>query len=264
MEAIRPKISLIGAGHVANVLGHELKNKGWVISEVWSRSRDRAETLATALNARVADDLASVKEGADIYIIAVADTALASVAGQLHIERGLVIHTAGSVATRILEGAASSYGVFWPVKMIRTGMQSLAPLTACIDASDAGGLEILQLLGETIGARTVRADDDLRKKLHLLASFTANFSNHLYTLAGNYCAAERIDFSLLYPIIQDTAERLSATPPEWNQAGPAFRGDFVTVENHRALLKAYPALLKIYELLTADIYQYYHPGASSE
>jgi hypothetical protein len=105
----------------------------------------------------------------------------------------------------------------------------------------------------------VQADDSLRKKLHLLASVTANLSNHLYTLAADYCAAEQIDFSILHPIIQDTAQRLSLTAPALNQAGPAFRGDSVTLEQHRELLKAYPSLLAVYKLLTEDIYRYYHP-----
>ncbi|HVZ24989.1 MAG TPA: DUF2520 domain-containing protein, partial [Sediminibacterium sp.] len=238
---------------------HVLKSNGWIIHEVWNRTPVHTARLAAALGAGVAGELAAMDQGADIYIIAVTDTALPAVAAQLRVNQGLVVHTAGTVARDILKDCSAAYGVFWPIKMIRAGMTSLQPFTAAIDASGREAMAGLQLLGTALGAEMVAADDALRKKLHLLAAITANFSNHLYTLAADYCRDAGIDFSLLHPIIQDTAQRLSERAPGLNQAGPAFRGDFVTLAQHRELLKNYPALLTIYELLSADIYRYYHP-----
>jgi len=99
----------------------------------------------------------------------------------------------------------------------------------------------------------VRADDLLRSKMHMLAAITSNFTNHLYHLAMDYCEKENIDFSFFYPLIEETAQKIQANHPKQVQAGPAFRGDRLTLEKHRLLLEKYPQIQKVYMEMSESI-----------
>jgi predicted short-subunit dehydrogenase-like oxidoreductase (DUF2520 family) len=139
------------------------------------------------------------------------------------------------------------------MKMIRRNMQRLGEVTMVVDGSDAAVTERLTKLAGELGRTVTAADDELRIRLHMLASVTANFTNHLYKLAADYCEAEGIDFSLLYPIIADTANRIRSSHPAEVQAGPAFRRDLLTLEKHRALLQDHPQLAQLYDTISASI-----------
>ena len=68
---------------MATNLGKALWRAGHDIKEVYSRTMASAEALACKLGARATNDLASVESGADVYILAVKDSALEGVAGAL-------------------------------------------------------------------------------------------------------------------------------------------------------------------------------------
>jgi predicted short-subunit dehydrogenase-like oxidoreductase (DUF2520 family) len=122
-----------------------------------------------------------------------------------------------------------------------------------IDASDADTLDLLEGLAHTISANVVEGDDDYRLKLHLAAVFCNNFTNHLYSLMDDYCRKHGIPFSLLIPLICETALRLEEMSPAEAQTGPAIRGDEATIEKHLALLADDERLRDVYVLLTKSI-----------
>ncbi|HSR38992.1 MAG TPA: DUF2520 domain-containing protein, partial [Phnomibacter sp.] len=84
-----------------------------------------------------------------------------------------------------------------------------------------------------------------------------NFSNHLYTLAKDYCAQHELDFKLLLPLIKETVERLEAGDPTDWQTGPAIRNDEATMQQHLQLLESNPTLTNIYRLFSESIRAYY-------
>jgi predicted short-subunit dehydrogenase-like oxidoreductase (DUF2520 family) len=247
------QVTIIGSGNVATVMGRVLVGKGHNVDKVYSRQPDHALALATELGAEGVTDLSLLDSSADIYLLAVTDDALAEVASNLSLKNKLVIHTAGSVSKEILKTASSNYGVLWPMKMIRKTMTTLTPVTMVVDGSSETVTRQLEQLATEFSPIITRAADEPRMKMHLLASFTSNFTNHLYHLAADYCAAENIDFSLFYPIIEDTARQIQSQHPALQQAGPAFRGDSETLKKHLALLGKYPQAKSIYEALSKSI-----------
>jgi predicted short-subunit dehydrogenase-like oxidoreductase (DUF2520 family) len=233
-------VTIIGSGNVATVMGKVLTEKGHVIAEVFSRDTSHATVLAKQLQAKVVADINMLDPNSDVYLMAVTDDALAEVASQLSLQNKLVIHTAGSVSKEILKTVSNRYGVLWPMKMIRKPMNTLEPVTI---ENFAG------LFSTTI----TRADDVMRSKMHMLAAVLSNFTNHLYHLAAGYCEAEQIDFSVFYPIIEETALQIQETHPQNVQAGPAFRGDRQTIEKHVEILAKYPQIRQVYEMMTESI-----------
>jgi predicted short-subunit dehydrogenase-like oxidoreductase (DUF2520 family) len=125
-----------------------------------------------------------------------------------------------------------------------------------IDASDESTL--MQLLGvaESISGTVVKADDEQRLKMHLAAVFCNNFVNHIYVLMQDYCRKEGLDFHLLLPLIQETANRLYDMDPMEAQTGPALRKDNSTIDKHLAILDNYPSLKLLYKSFTQSIQQH--------
>ena len=126
-----------------------------------------------------------------------------------------------------------------------------------VDANTADNITLLKDFAETLSSKVQVASDGQRKKIHLAAVLVNNFNNHLYALAEKFCADEKADFKLLYPLIRETVERMENFSPADLQTGPAVRGDEETIEMHLQLLKGYPQLMKLYEILTNSIETFY-------
>jgi predicted short-subunit dehydrogenase-like oxidoreductase (DUF2520 family) len=254
------ELSIIGAGNVATVLGKALHQKNYSIREVYSRTHTRAALLADSLGAKAITELADLDGSSDLYLLAVPDTAIPELANRLQLGDRLLVHTAGSVSQNVLAVASSRFGVLWPMKMIRTSMPELGNVTMVMDGNSAETLSIIQDIAFALSPTVTRADDQMRSKMHLMAAFTANFSNHLYHLAANYCEAEKMDFNLFYSIIEETALGIRERHPRDNQAGPAFRGDQETLQKQMGMLTDYPQIQRMYQLMSESIGQTFRGG----
>ncbi len=246
-------VTIIGSGNVASVLGRVLVNKGYTVDKVYSRNRQHAVVLANELGAAATDDLYELDDTSDLYLMAVTDGSLAEITSSLSFKNKLVVHTAGSVSKEILSNTSERYGVLWPMKMIRKQMTTVQPVTMVVDGSSEEVITQIEKLAHLFTDTVIRADDAKRAQMHMVAAFTSNFANHLYHLAADFCAREKIDFSVFYPIILETAHRLQEGYPKNLQAGPAFRGDQKTMDAHAAMLSTYPQMARIYGMMSKSI-----------
>src|SRR5690349_4665716 len=112
-------IVLIGSGNVATVLGRVIKSFGHTIKEVVSRNKTHAQTLAAELNATAQSNINSTTKEAHIYIIAVADNAIETVAKQLRLNDKIVVHTSGAVSKNVLQNVSERFGVLYPLQSLR-------------------------------------------------------------------------------------------------------------------------------------------------
>ena len=251
-------IVLIGTGNTASVLGRKLKAAGHRIVQVYGRNSMDASELAYELATESTNYWNVVTKDADLYILAVSDIAVAEIVKELHFPGKIVVHTAASVSKFILERTSEHYGVFYPLQSLRKDIQLLPETPMIIDASDSSTLTQLEMLANSITDHVIVADDEKRKKVHLAAVFCNNFVNHLYALAEGYCKKEGIDFTLLLPLIMETANRVEFTSPGVLQTGPAVRDDQSTMQEHVKLLESYPEMRKLYTLLSNSILEKNH------
>ena len=248
------QIVIIGTGNTATVLGRKLKAAGHIIVQVYGRNEKAANELALELNAGAVSQLAGINRGADIYLLAVSDSAIPEISKELgSLQKGIIAHTAGSVSKSVLN-ISPHYGIFYPLQSLRKESSHLPQIPIIIDANDKETLDTLENLAGTISDNVVKADDEQRKKLHLSAVFVNNFVNYLYWMAQEYCDEEEINFELLLPLIKETAMRIENFHPSNAQTGPAFRHDAVTIKKHEELLENYSHLRKIYTLFTESIW----------
>jgi predicted short-subunit dehydrogenase-like oxidoreductase (DUF2520 family) len=249
------EIVIIGTGNTATILGRILKKAGHNIVQVFGRNAKVASDLAYELETESTNYWTVVNRSADLYLVAVSDIAIEEILTELQLPDKTIVHTAASVSKDILKNKATHYGVFYPLQSLIKESTHLPHIPIIIDASDEETLTELVNLANTISDTVVEAGDDKRLKLHLAAVLCNNFVNHIYALTQQFCIDEGLDFTLLLPLIKETAMRIDTLPPLQAQTGPAVRNDYTTVQTHLHLLAKHPQLQRLYTLLTDSIRQ---------
>lgn len=252
------KVVIIGAGNLGTQLALALVEKGICIQQIYSRTMEQAKQLADKVSAGFTNDLSRLTPDADLYIIAVKDSAILKVLENLELnETSLIVHTAGSVTMNILEGFSLNYGVFYPIQTFSKFRKvDFSNIPICIEANHPSTLIKLQELAEKLSASVNQINSDDRKTLHLAAIFVNNFVNHFYAIGADILQDKKLDFDLLRPLIFETAEKIKNTHPIVSQTGPAKRNDQPIIDTHLKMLQDQPALQKIYSFVTESIFQY--------
>jgi predicted short-subunit dehydrogenase-like oxidoreductase (DUF2520 family) len=247
------QIVIIGSGNVAAVLGRLCKQGGHKIVQVISRNALHAKLLADELNCECADYSGEMNKDAQLYLVAVADTALSELNNNFKLGNKLILHTAGSVSKDVLKNVSVNYGVLYPLQSLRKEMEYTNNIPLLIDGNTEETITLIEDFARTISTNVSKANDEQRLKLHVAAVVVSNFTNHLYALAEDFCKKEKVDFTLLAPLIKETAERIQHASPTAVQTGPAVRNDIFTIEKHLRILSDHPALKYIYIKLTDSI-----------
>ncbi|MFB6454408.1 Rossmann-like and DUF2520 domain-containing protein [Chitinophaga sp. Hz27] len=250
-------IVIIGTGNIAHCFGHLLKIHGHQITQIIGRNPDRAAELAEMLHAPFTTDLLDINMEADMYLLAVSDSAYPMLNDELRLGRRMVAHTAGAVPLSAISRISSNIGVIYPLQSIRKEVKNYPPIPIMLEASNDDVLKRLQALAQSIASTIAITDSHQRLQYHLTAVLCNNFTNHLIARAKAYCDHEHLDFTLLQPIIRETFDRLEKYPPESVQTGPALRQDEATMELHRNLLVNDEYLQLVYTVLSDSIYNFH-------
>ena len=250
------KIALIGAGNVATCLGPRLKEAGHEITAVYSRTVESARALADRLGATYTTDLKAVP-ASDAAIVMLKDDALKELAPAISdsLNDTLLLHTAGSVSMDIWYTAgAMKYGVLYPMQTFsKTSVIDWSQVPLFIEGSSDQTLNSIRELALTVSPDVTVLSSEGRKKLHLAAVFTCNFSNHMYAIAEKLLATEGVPFSVMLPLVREIARKVETMSPKDAQTGPAIRGDRKVIDEHLALLKDNPEYAELYRLISTDI-----------
>lgn len=232
------KIVLIGRGRLATNLGHALLSAGHEVASINSRT------------------LEALPLEADVYIVAVKDAALADVirAATKGRESQLFVHTAGSMPMDIFKGLTVHYGVFYPMQTFsKVRLVDFNDISVFLETNDTVSMERLKMLSTTLTTHIYELDSEGRKHLHLAAVYACNFVNHCYALSAEVLAAKGLPFSVMLPLVDETAQKVHELSPREAQTGPAVRGDQNVMQMQANMLAGNPAVKQIYEALSNDI-----------
>jgi len=248
------RIVLLGSGNVATHLAKALIAKDEDVFQVYSKSLVNAQALANQIGAQSTDNLAEIDQLADLYIISVKDDAIEEVASSLKSVKGLVVHTSGTVDIQVLTSHVQQAGVFYPLQTFsKVKDVSFDHLPLCIEAVNDDLLVKLKYLALKLSSQVYEIDGEKRKVLHVAAVFACNFANHLYAIANEILAKNKLDFNIIRPLIAETADKVMTNFPAQVQTGPAVRNDKTTMNKHLAMLTDKPELQNIYQLLSDSI-----------
>lgn len=248
------KIVLLGSGNVATQLGRALVAQGEVILQVYSQNPEHAKTLADALHAEGVSKIANLVWNADLYIIAVKDDAIETIAVGLTDVEGLVVHTSGATDISGLTKFLPRAGVFYPLQTFsKTKDVDFKTIPLCLETTQPDDLGLLLELAGKLSNSVHVLDGEKRKVLHLAAVFACNFPNQLFALANQVLTQNGLDFNIIRPLIAETNDKIMVSLPKDVQTGPAVRNDEQTINTHLAMLTGLPDLQEIYQTLSNSI-----------
>ncbi len=246
-------IILLGSGNVATHLGAAFFNLGHTIKQVYSRSEANAMLLANKLNAHAVSDLSEVDQEAELYILSVKDDVLESVITAMPLVSGIVVHTAGSISIDVLQ-RFDKHGVFYPFQTFTIDSEiSFKTVPVLIESNNEALTARLYSMGQELSNTVLKANSYQRGQLHIAAVYACNFVNHMYCLGNEILQKSDLPFSLLHPLISETAAKVQKLPPSETQTGPAVRNDQKIIQKHIAALNDNEELKRIYQLLTGSI-----------
>lgn len=254
-----PNIALIGAGNVATHLGRALKQAGYKIIQLFSRTISSASELAEKLQCPYVTDLNLVTSNADIYLVSVKDDALDKVIPQLVKQNpnALFLHTSGSTSMNVWEGYVKRYGVLYPLQTFsKRFVVDFKTVTFYVEAVDPTDLDIVRQMAYSLSENVYETDSEQRLYVHLAAVFACNFSNHMYAIAYKLLQEKGLSFVPLLPLVDETVRKIHQLNPVGAQTGPARRWDRMIMNKHESLLKTCPGIADIYKKVSESIHSY--------
>ena len=247
------KVVIVGAGNVATHLGKAIKNAGFQILHIVSRTENSARALGTLLGVPFTSSEGELNKEADLYIVSVKDDAITEALRTFTPPTdALIVHTAGSVSMEILKDFSSNIGIFYPLQTFSKAKDvDFSQIPLYIEANNKDKENELLLFASTFSTRAKLVNSENRAKVHLAAVFACNFTNNLYSIASEILEKAGLTFEDMIPLITETTEKIKSIPPRKAQTGPAIRRDSKVIEKQ---LKAQEGREKeIYKLITESI-----------
>ena len=94
-----------------------------------------------------------------------------------------------------------------------------------------------------------------RKKLHVAAVFTCNFTHHMVAIADSLLRENGMDYTVMMPLLKQTIAKLDSIAPGKAQTGPAARNDISVIQSHLKMLEEKPETRELYDMITKHIIQ---------
>lgn len=249
------KIVFIGSGNLATRLALEMRQKGMEVIQVYSYTESHAERLAKLLACDWTAMPNEIRSDADLYVFSLKDTVLEEVINRVKPNKGIWVHTAGSMPMAIFEGHTEHYGVMYPLQTFsRERPVDFQVIPFFLEANTPETELKLRQVAEQLTGDVRLLSSEKRKSLHLAAVFACNFTNHIYALAAKVLQKQDIPMEVLLPLIDETAAKVHVMSPKQAQTGPAVRYDENVIHKHLAMLEE-PEMRALYQMLSQSIYK---------
>ena len=249
------KVVFIGSGNLATHLSLAMKGAGIEVVQVYSQTESHASLLANKLSCSFTTEPEAIVIDADIYIFSVKDSALLDLIHKIPQNKGLWLHTAGSVPMGVFEGYNDRYGVLYPLQTFSKNRDidfSIVPVF--IESNSAGDEAYLLSFAGKLTRQVISLSSEKRKHLHLAAVWACNFTNHMYLMASKILQEQSLSEAFLLPLIDETAAKVHQLSAREAQTGPAIRYDENIIEKHIELLSD-PNMKELYRLISRNIHK---------
>ncbi|MFH0893282.1 MAG: DUF2520 domain-containing protein [Bacteroidota bacterium] len=245
---------VVGAGRAATQLAIALKNNGFQILQILGRSFESTKILADKIGCPFTIDSKQIRKDADACLISVPDESFVGIVKKLYMPYSIVMHTSGTMPLDSLKNISDSHGVLYPLQtMTLQCISDFSSVPLLIEGSDIETQNKIKSVAEILSDNVIEMNSAKRAVLHVAAVIACNFTNHLFAKSYEWCAQNKIDFSVLMPLIRQTCENATRNNPSTFQTGPAVRGDESVIAEHLHMLEANPELRELYAFLTNSI-----------
>ncbi|MDL2308917.1 DUF2520 domain-containing protein [Bacteroidales bacterium OttesenSCG-928-B11] len=247
------RFTIIGTGNVAAWFADRIRKTGGVIKEVYGRTPGKTADFAARFGSLPINDLRKLSPHSDLYIFAVTDDAYPAVIAEVPFMMPCAIHTAGAVPISVFKDKASRFGTIYPFQTISAkGDFDDLTVPLCVEGESPETEDYL-LKTAILWSETAKLlNEEQRQRLHLAAVFSCNFTNALYGIAFTLLKEKKLDPQLLFPLLENTLQKIKTMSPKEAQTGPAIRRDQQTINGHLSQLTN-PQFREVYELMTKII-----------
>lgn len=248
MKSKIESINIIGSGNMAYTLYSALQNK-IEIAGIFSRSELKWNLKPKA---KIFREISELSKKVGLNIICVSDDAIGEVAGQL--ASGVpVVHTSGAIALNAIS-SFSNHGVIYPLQTLSKERKiDLKHVPFFIESNTPEFDVILQKFClENLSDNVISISSEQRLNVHLAGVFANNFTTFLIGEARAIFEKNKLNPDLLMPLLQETINKINELGYSHSQTGPARRGDKITAQKHKDILKD-SEMQKIYTLLSEAI-----------
>lgn len=250
---------IAGTGRLAEHLSVAIQRSGFNVEQVYGRNLSKATILAEKIGAHAIDNLCDLNPETTLCILAISDDAIAELSEAIPVFKGLLVHTSGFRGLEEIHPKHIRRGVFYPLQTFTKGRATdFSEVPFFVEADKKEDAELLMHIASRMSKSVRISSFSERQFLHLAAVFVSNFSNSLYVTGKEILEQKGLDFSLLHPLILETAAKAVASDPFEGQTGPARRNDKGTIAKHLQMLHENPEVAAIYQLLTERILHQYH------
>ena len=251
-------ITILGTGNIANgFLNLFIKNK-FKIDCIFGNSSKNIEK-SVLKNTFFTNNISKIPSSSDLYIFALSDDAYLEVFKKISKNNHLTIHTSGSLDSESLDVFSSRWGCIYPLQSIKKDSKiSWEKVPFFIEAANEKDEKLLSVFCSSNNMNFSILNSSKRRKLHLAAVASNNFTYHLLSMVKEYCIKNEINFKDLKPLLEKTMEASLNEDPYIKQTGPANRGDNKLIEKQIKELKEFKNLQEIYEIFTKQIIKKHH------
>ncbi|MEW6214416.1 MAG: DUF2520 domain-containing protein [Nitrospirota bacterium] len=259
------RVSIIGAGVVGTAIGYLLKESGYHIVGIASRTLKSAKKAKEFIGeGDVSTDLGSTAKKADIVFITTSDNAIEDVCNRVALEEGfnpgaVVFHTCGALSSEILRAArknGASIVSLHPLQSLASVKEAVKNLPGsyfCIEG-DETALSVAREIVKAIDGREFTIEADKKPLYHAGASVASNFlvatvrfGLELFEAAG---IGSQDSLNALMPLIKGTVKNIETLGIPSALTGPISRGDTGVIEDHlKAISNERPWMVRLYSEL---------------
>lgn len=247
-------ISIIGAGRVGRALGKRLRERGWRIGAVVTRSNATARAAVRAIGGGTARSrITGEVFAADLILLGTPDDMLPTVARSLGEIGGskckgkIILHTSATLDRNVLAPVArlgANTGSLHPMQAF--GGKVIPKLSGVVFAieGDQKARRVAQAIAESLGGITVAIDTRDKPIYHAAAVLAAGSAYAL--IETGLQMLMRIGFTrrtatqTLLPLIHQILDNIERIGPRAAWTGPLSRGDYGIVAKHAKALRGYP------------------------
>jgi predicted short-subunit dehydrogenase-like oxidoreductase (DUF2520 family) len=257
-------LSIVGAGRVGRALGRCLRELGWKIGAVVTRSEPTARKVVRSIGAGHAHAfLTRQVVAAQVILITTPDRCVAEVAEDLarigaeELRGKIVLHTSGALSSDVLDPlrqCGASVGSMHPLQTFSgVGVPSLDGKVFAIEG-DAQAVRIARVIARALGAIPVRIEGSKKPLYHAAGALAAGSvlalmeaATRLMTAAG---MKRREAVRALLPLTRQVLENFERLGPRAAWTGPLSRKDYGVVAAHTEAMKDLPGeLVEAYEVM---------------
>jgi len=247
-------ISIIGAGRIGRALGRRLREQGWKIHSVVTRSQATARRAVRSIGAGSGSGEVSPSVlSASVILISVPDSAISAVVNRLatfdeaDLQSKTVLHTSGALSSKVLErlrplGAA--IGSIHPLQTFSgVGIPAMDGRIFAIEG-DPTAIRVARAITRALGGQPLLLAGSFKPLYHAAAAISA----------GHVLALEEIAIRIFISLGMKRQEALKAALPLTRQVlenlehigarvawtGPLARADYSVIAMHEDALKPLP------------------------